>query len=200
MSTIGQRVQAMAIYKNIEKIKKDAFDELKKIEFFERIQKSYDDLFANNKIDLETARILKMFFDNSTELNKEFSIISEPILQAIDRVTKILELAEKNNDSGPVTVMLTDDGTMTCHLKKDGRYSMKKGSLNYRILKLLTRDYTETNKIQHATGSKSVESIRKAVGKINGSVKRSLKLEHFIESKPGDGYRVNNIYNLIKLQ
>lgn len=199
MATIGQQVQALKIYKNIRKIKKEAFAELEEMGFFKKLEKSYENLFINDKLDLESARILKLFITDLSKQNEDLHAIYDPMSQAIDSVIKILEISKESKVEESLLVTLEENGNLTCKLNNTKCYAMKNGGLNYNILKLLSRDYTETSKIKNMTGSKSAESIRKAVGKINDNVKRNLKLEHFIESKPGNGYRINNLYNLIKL-
>ncbi len=64
------------------------------------------------------------------------------------------------------------------------------------------RGFMQNLEIQNIVGSKSKESVAKIIGKINSSLGSALQLppkQHIIESKRGSGYRINPIYNVIRL-
>ncbi len=63
-------------------------------------------------------------------------------------------------------------------------------------------DFTRTGEIQKIIGSKSVESVTKIILSINTILRTKFQLpqDHkFIDSKRGSGYRINPIYNVIRL-
>ena len=63
-------------------------------------------------------------------------------------------------------------------------------------------DFVRTEEIQKIIGSKSIESVAKTILSINTILRTKFQLPQkhkFIDSKRGSGYRVNPVYNVIRL-
>ena len=63
-------------------------------------------------------------------------------------------------------------------------------------------DFVRTGEIQKIIGSKSIESVSKIILSINTILRTKFQLPQkhkFIDSKRGSGYRINPVYNVIRL-
>ncbi|PIT88675.1 MAG: hypothetical protein COU29_02820 [Candidatus Magasanikbacteria bacterium CG10_big_fil_rev_8_21_14_0_10_36_32] len=198
MKILPHQLRALKIYKQVHQIKKDAFENLKKQGFFEKLDEAYQDLFKKNKIDLKTAHILKMLFKNSSDMRVDNPMFNGAML-TLDKIIQILETDGKNNEDNRTLLTLSTDGDLYRNPKNKYCYSMKSEGKRLKILETLGDDYIKTNKIKEKIESTSNEAVRKAVGIINKKSKYRLKLKQpLIESKLGCGYRINGLYKLKK--
>jgi hypothetical protein len=86
--------------------------------------------------------------------------------------------------------------TLTHDFESDGQ---KKEII---LLLLGKRDFVKTIEIQEAVRAKNVPTTEKTIKAINSILRRKLQLpdsKKFIESKRGSGYRIDRIYNLVRL-
>ncbi len=97
------------------------------------------------------------------------------------------------------TVYLNNDGDLYKIPQKKYCYSMQTAKIRLEIIKYLMNnaDYSNVEDIREYTTSTSIKAVREAIRSINSNVSRHLKINQFIESRQGSGYRVNPKYKIM---
>ena len=97
------------------------------------------------------------------------------------------------------TIYLDNDGDLYKKNKAKYCYSMHTAKIRLEIIKYLMdhADYSNAEDIREYTTSTSIKAVREAIRSINSNVSRHLKINQFIESRQGSGYRINPKYEII---
>ena len=115
---------------------------------------------------------------------------------------KFMEYA---NDLPIIVLTLTSSGRITREVNGIVlTHDFVGEKIKAQILTWLPNDgsYLKTEKLRVLVGSKSVQSLSKMINAINGNTTSKLGLpknKALIESKRGSGYRINPIYNLVRI-
>lgn len=116
------------------------------------------------------------------------------------------KITEYQNGDAVIELTITDTGhTVRVINGKELVYDFAgDGKKKELLFHLLERGdgFAQNAQIQNIIKSKSKDSVAKTIGKINLALGSALQLpqeKHIIESKRGSGYRINPIYNLIRV-
>lgn len=191
MQISKSQVKALKIHREMQKESKKVFIELK-----DKLEKAYFDIFKNEKLDENTARILKKILE--TQGVSAGSAEYDTARQVLNDFVVMLGLSEnKNSDSN--TIIISSEGDLYRVPKEKYCYPMKKEAKRLTILRVLSHEYKETSLICEEAGIKNNIDVRKYIGMINKKVGQYLNLKiSLIESKSGSGYRINPIYKVKK--
>lgn len=116
-----------------------------------------------------------------------------------EAVGKIMKKSKSKKKDEKIILYLGDDHIFYRNPKNKNQCTLE-GRIQIGILKSLSDcggEFTSTQRICREVGSKSEESIRKAIGIINRKGEIGLKLKNkIIESVRGRGYRLNQGYRI----
>lgn len=122
--------------------------------------------------------------------------LSEKIAKQVAQKTKRDNRVKKDKK---IMIYLGDDHVLYRNPKNQNHCKLE-GEIQVGILKNLSGlkgEFTSTQRLRRQVGSKSEESIRKAIGLINRKSKSRLHLKNkIIESVRGEGYRLNKMYRI----
>ncbi len=113
------------------------------------------------------------------------------------------KLLEFHNGAPLIVLGLSKNGRVVRHVADQILpHDFEKDGLKPAILRLLIdqEDYVSPKEIKKYLESKSKESVSKQVGLINSTLRTKLQLpknQPVIDSKRGEGYRINPFYNLV---
>lgn len=115
-------------------------------------------------------------------------------------VEKILKKVTNNNQQGLIiTLAFNDDNNLIVKNQPQNICPIQKNSVSYRILIVLEHKYTNTKSLTNTIKSGSIQSTSKTIAEINRKARYHLKLmDKLIESKRGEGYRINPKYTIEK--
>jgi len=216
MEVFKTQLAAMRIYKKTYKAKKEILNKFSK-EIAEELEKKLKKILEEEKPDIkEIIKLKELFrFDKNKLLNSlnqeidrveiektreiidQYSSIEETIERKIDNCLKNLSL-QKESSKNKTTVYLSKDKDLYIEPKERHCYPMRSDQA-FDILMSLNSKYQPTESICHKIKVANTAALRKAIGKLNMTIKSHLGLTtNFIESKPGFGYRINERYELIK--
>jgi len=123
----------------------------------------------------------------------------EKIEEIIKKTIKITtqKLEKQYAEDEPTILTFNRDNNLV--IKGDGKhvYPIQKNSLTHKILLIIDGEFIITKTIMKMTGSQSIQSISKEKAKINNKAKYFLQIkDELIEGKRGEGYRLNQKYNI----
>ncbi|HRH23131.1 MAG TPA: hypothetical protein PK295_00675 [Candidatus Magasanikbacteria bacterium] len=164
----------------------------KRAEQIQAIQKMIQDADQRHEA-VVSVRHLQSTHDLSDDAVERLSEkMAEQVLQKIKR-----EGSRKKDKK--ITIYLGDDHVLYRNPKKQNHCKLE-GEIQVGILKNLSGlkdEFTSTGRICRMVGSKSEESIRKAIGIINRKGRIDLHIkDRIIESVRGSGYRLNKKYRI----
>ncbi|NQV00835.1 MAG: hypothetical protein HQ537_01820 [Parcubacteria group bacterium] len=192
------QVKALRIYKDIQQTKKEFLKFLEKQGLFKQLEKKYEDIIEKEKMDYDTARILKRLFTNSPAGNAEKEKMDLMAEIAVSKAFEKLHSSQKSSKEKKDNIILKPDGDLC---RGPHCYPMRNRCQLLNILKTLNKNFKETKDICTETGIEKTSTIRRYIGAINARARYHLKLsknKNLIESKSRSGYRINSYYKLIK--
>lgn len=195
--TVSRHLKATMLYSGVKKIQDNCLKEIKK-KYTESLKKEIKNLFKKinpNKEDLEFfGRHLKgaVFPDAN-------SIIVQITNNAIQN-----EIIRKYSENNKIFIYLSKDGDLYLDPKDDNCYSMKKGSIRHKIIRVLKdqdNSYS-TQEIRIDSDAKNTRTVREAIGHINKNADELLSIQNTDTKKliinKGDGYQINNLYYIFE--
>lgn len=128
---------------------------------------------------------------------KEAVITRDDIPVIAEELARILLDKSKRKRTGKEKIILffNDSDELFREPKKKYCYSFRGERMREKIFKALDYSFKKAEDIANEVGTESMDSIRRAISKINAKIRVSLNLKvNFIEGKQGRGYRINPAY------
>lgn len=116
------------------------------------------------------------------------------------------KILEYSNSLPVIVLILSSSGRITREIcGVELTYDFASDKLKLQVLSWLPEDgrYLKVDKLTASIGSKSDASVRKMIGDINKTAKSKLQLpiKHpLIDSKQRSGYRIDPIYNIVRVK
>jgi hypothetical protein len=194
----NSQLKAIKIYKAIKKARSDLFENTKKLGLFSIFEKSIKTAFKENRPDQRVIELLQIML-NDKDLNSKDPSMDRVFIETTDRLIKIMEISNTNNHKTRMPIYLSN---ITGQLSRDPvekfNFFIKPSNKNFKILETLNSEYKQTEEIKRSIKALNNPATRKMINTLNAKIKTKLKLNPtLIESKTGDGYRINNEYELI---
>lgn len=196
--TITSHTKAIKIYKGVKKARLDFMKKVTDLGLFDDLEKSIKQTFQENKPDKRAMEILKLLLEDK-ELNKEALSMDKAFLDVMDRVVNIITVSNKPTLESRLPAYLSSTtGQLSRDPAEKFNFIIKPGNKNFKILETLDSEYKQTEEIKKSIKALNNPATRKMINTLNTKIKTKLKLNPaLIESKTGDGYRINNKYELI---
>lgn len=196
--TITSHTKAIKIYKGVKKARLDFMKKVTDLGLLDDLEKLIKQTFQENKPDKRAMEILKLLLEDN-ELNKEALSMDKAFLDVMDRVVNIITVSNKPTLESRLPIYLS---STTGQLSRDPiekfNFIIRPGNKNFKILETLNNEYKQTEEIKKHIKALNNPATRKMLNTLNAKIKAKLKLNPaLIESKTGDGYRINNAYELI---
>lgn len=196
--TSNSQLKAIKIYKAVKKARHDFMKKVTDLGLLDDLEKSIKQTFQENKPDKRAMEILKLLLENK-ELNKEALSMDKAFLDVMDRVVNIISVSNQptRESRTPIYLSITT-GQLSREPIDKFNFFIKPGNKNFKILESLNNEYKLTEIITKNIKTSNNPATRKMINTLNVKIKTKLKLNPpLIESKTGDGYRINNKYELI---
>lgn len=196
--TNNSQLKAVKIYKGVKKARHDFMKKVTDLGLLDDLEKSIKQTFRENKPDKRAMEILKLLLENK-ELNKEALSMDTAFLDVMDRVVNIISVSNQpTRESRTPIYFSSTTGQLSREPIDKFNIFIKPGNKNFKILESLNNEYKLTEKITKNIKTSNNPATRKMINTLNAKIKTKLKLNPpLIESKTGDGYRINNAYELI---
>ncbi len=196
--TITSHTKAIKIYKGVKKARLDFMKKVTNLGLLDDLEKSIKQTFQENKPDRRAMEILKLLLEDK-ELNKEALSMDKAFLDVMDRVVNIIAVSNKTTLESRLPIYLSSTtGQLSRDPAEKFNFIIKPGNKNFKILETLNNEYKQTEEIKKHIKALNNPATRKMINTLNAKIKTKLKLNPvLIESKTGNGYRINNKYELI---
>lgn len=196
--TITSQTKAMKIYTAVKQARRDLVKKVTELGLLNDLENSIKKTFQENKPDRRAMEILKMLLENE-ELSKEDLSMDEKFLNIMDRITNIINVSNQPTHESRTPIYLSSTtGQLSRDPAEKFNFFIKPGNKNFKILETLNSEYKQTEEIKRSIKALNNPATRKMINTLNAKIKTKLKLNPtLIESKTGDGYRINNEYELI---
>lgn len=153
-------------------------------------------------------RLIGVWLEGSDFESKTFHFFKANPEAKWSDMLRIIEakILEYSNNLPVIVLVLFSSGRITREVNGTVlKHDFANDKLKAKILSWLPDDgsYLETRKLAKMIESKSDGSVRKTTGKISKDVGSRLQLpkQHpLIDSKRGPGYRINPIYNIVRVK
>lgn len=196
--TSNSQLKAVKIYTGVKAARRELMKKITNLGLLDDLEKSIKKTFQENKPDRRAMEILKMLLENE-ELNKDDLSMDEKFLAIMDRVTNIISVSNQPTRESRIPVYLSSaTGQLSRDPAEKFNFFIKPGNKNFKILETLNSEYKQTEEIKRSIKALNNPATRKMINTLNSKIKAKLKLNPpLIESRVGDGYRINNAYELI---
>lgn len=196
--TNNSQLKAMKIYKAVKKARHDFMEKVTDLGLLDDLEKSIKQTFQENKPDRRAMGILKLLLEDK-ELSKEALSMDKAFLDVMDRVVNIITASNKPTLESRLPIYLSiTTGQLNRDPAEKFNFFIKPGNKNFKILETLNNEYKQTEEITKNIKTLNNHATRKMINTLNAKIKTKLKLNPpLIESKTGDGYRINTTYELI---
>jgi hypothetical protein len=193
---IPHQQKAVRILTEIQKINKKYVSLVKP-----RIEKEISSLLNKNKPDEKALSLLSKLLKAPGVSNS----ISKEEVQSIENIIdeKLKKINYPRTDK--LTLFLSGSGDLYWGSKKGHCYPVENGSIRYKILFILRNkdDFYPTKKLRDETNTKKTRSIRDSISHININAEKFLSISNtkskkLIVSKIDSGYKINDLYNILK--
>jgi hypothetical protein len=200
IKTWGQNAKAQMAYREIKRIEKRFWDDIKKRGLWDKLQKDILTIIQKEKLDEKGMEVLQMLFGRERPMSER-----ERIDLAINEALRQKGVTDQQMKEHFLPLTSTSGGDLYREPREKYCYSMRDEGKRLQIFRVLITctTFTKTRDIMKETSSTSVEAFREAVGAINRKARQSLRLpagkqNNLILSKSHSGYMINPLYPITR--
>ncbi len=145
------------------------------------------------------AKLIKILHnkDDQTNHKKLENIVERTVRQVLFEQEK--DITEKITDKKKTIIYLNKDFELWRDPKDKFCYSLQSKGKRIDLINVLSQTYKSSETLCSQTGYALGSGLYDAIKEINRNVKKYLDVQYpFIESRQGEGYKINPVYKLIK--
>ena len=198
----------MKIHRRIFQEQKEIFAGFDIQRIIQDFKKKIDRIFAEEKPDQKTLLLLRKAYSGNIKIIPPTLTLKEEmdkLHKKIDGIPGIMKnmLIEttKEKPSYSVKLYISKNGDFYRDPREQSCYKMDLGGRRIKVLKMLTHRPMSTKQILNNLGEDNVTNLYRTIHELNEKAVKDLDLvEKIIEFDGSIGYKINPIYDIIKLK